>query len=399
MKEWINWSGSLKFTPTDFLKPENEDELREIIKKSYASGRKVRLAAAGHSSSPLVETPQTLVHLQHFKEIVRYDKAQQTATLKTGMTVHESAAELQKIDLALFNTGDVDVQTLAGAIATGTHGSGRKLQNLASVLDCVRLIDYKGDVRMFSRQHHPDMMKAMRVSLGALGIFTEITVHVLPAFKLKRLELCTDIETCLDHFDHLADENRNVDFYWYPRSDEAKIRILNEPGKGSKIFPFQFSLRKEEEGWAGEVLPRKRDLKFDEMEYALPAESGLSCFRAVRNRMKEKHRKEVAWRVLVRTIASDDNYLSPHYGRDSVSISLHHNAGLPFEEFFRDIEPIFIDHGGRPHWAKKHYLKGTQLRKLYPEWNKFQEIRKSLDPEGFFMNDHLREIFECDQDA
>jgi FAD/FMN-containing dehydrogenase len=341
-----------------------------------------------------VETSQTLIHLHHFNDIVRYDKEKQTVTLKAGMTIHDSNAGLQKIDLALFNTGDVDVQTLAGAISTGTHGSGRKLQNLSSVLECVRLVDYKGDVRVFSQQHHPEIMKAMRVSLGVFGIFTEITVNVLPLFKLKRLELCTDIDTCLCHFDRLADENRNVDFYWYPRSDEAKIRILNEPGKGSKTFPFKFNCQHEEEGWVGEVLPRSRELKFDEMEYALPAESGLVCFQEIRKRIKEKHRREVAWRVLVRTISSDQNYLSPHYGRDSVSISVHHNAGLPFDEFFRDIEPIFTDHDGRPHWAKKHYLKGMQLRKLYPEWNKFHEIRKWLDPDGFFMNPHLNEMFE-----
>jgi FAD/FMN-containing dehydrogenase len=393
MQDWVNWSGSLRFAPAEFLKPQHEQELQQIIKKVFTEGNKLKLAAAGHSSSPLVKTSHVLLHLHYFKGIIHYDKAQQLATLRTGMTVHEANTALQKINLALFNTGDVDVQTLAGAISTGTHGSGVKLQNLSSMLEGVRMIDYKGDIKIFSDHQHPDIMRALRVSLGALGVFTEITVKVLPLFKLKRQELCTDIEQCLNNFDTLADENRNVDFYWYPRSDEAKIRILNEPGNGSQVFAFKYHCMEEEEGWVGEILPRHRELKFDEMEYALPREAGLPCFREVRKRIKERHRKEVAWRVLFRTIAADRNYLSPHYGRDSVSISLHHHAGLPYKEFFEDIEPVFIAYGGRPHWAKIHNLTAGHLQKLYPEWNRFQDIRKALDPEGFFMNEHLNELF------
>ncbi len=296
----------------------------------------------------------------------------------------------------MFNTGDVDVQTLAGAIATGTHGSGRALQNMASVLQGVRMVNCHGEVAEYTEQQHPYIMKAARVSLGALGIFAEITVRVVPLFKLRRLELCTDTDVCLQYFIELTSENRNVDFYWYPRSDESKIRILNEPGQGTQTFSFKYNCKDEGEGWVGDILPRKRELKFDEMEYALPLESGLACFQEVRERIKAKHRKDVAWRVLVRIIAADDNYLSPHYGRESVSISLHHNAGLPFEEFFADIEPIFIDHGGRPHWAKKHNLKAAQLQPLYPQWKAFHEVRRTIDPQGFFMNDYLNEILISD---
>ncbi|MBT1690291.1 D-arabinono-1,4-lactone oxidase [Dawidia soli] len=399
MREWINWSGSLRFTPREYVCPESEDALATAIRHGHAAGKKVRLAAAGHSSSPLVATPDVLLHLHHFKGLVSYDAAQRTATFRAGTLVHEANAALQQVGLALFNTGDVDVQTLAGAIATGTHGSGRALQNLASMLQAVRMIDYEGDVRLFSEGEHADAMRALRVSLGALGIFTEITVSVLPLFRLRRLELCTDTESCLEHFDALADENRNVDFYWYPRSDGTKIRVLNEPGRGTASFPANFRCVDDEEGFVGEILPRKRTLKFDEMEYALPRDAGMACFQAVRKRIKDKHRRVVAWRVLYRTIAADQNYLSPHYGRESVSISLHHNAGLPFEAFFNDIEPIFRAHGGRPHWAKKHNLRAADLRGLYPEWNTFQAIRKSFDPEGCFISSHLSELLDPDHDG
>jgi FAD/FMN-containing dehydrogenase len=395
MREWINWSGSLRFTPRAFSQPHNEDDLREVIHNCSLTGKKLKLAAAGHSSSPLVRTDHCLVNLHHFNKLLRINSGEQTATIQAGMTVHEANRTLQKENYALFNTGDVDVQTMTGAISTGTHGTGKKLQNLASILQGVRMINYNGEVKVFTQRDHPDIMKALRVSLGAFGVFTEIDIKILPLFKLHRLEVCTDLDTCLDHFDQLATENRNVDFYWYPRRDETKIRILNEPGDGKPKLTFKHTRKNDEVGWAGDMLPRNRDLKFDETEFALAAENGLECFKTIRKRIKEKHRKEVAWRVLVRTIAKDDNYLSPHYGRDSIAISVHHNAGLPFEEYFKDIEPIFVEFGGRPHWAKKHWRKASQLIPLYPEWNKFHEIRKQLDPEGFFLNDHLKEIFNA----
>ncbi|WP_165823771.1 D-arabinono-1,4-lactone oxidase [Pseudochryseolinea flava] len=393
MMEWENWSGSLKFSPAQFVTPDHEEYLRDIVARQSAKGGKIKLAAAGHSSSPLVETDGLLVHLNQMKGIKNIHH-NGTATLYAGTTVHESNMLLQQHNLALFNTGDVDVQTLAGAISTGTHGSGRRLQNLAAVLKGVRMIDYKGDVHDFNDDKNADVMKAMRVSLGAFGIFTEITVAVVPLFQLHRTEMFTDTNTCVENFEQLANVNRNVDFYWYPRSDETKIRILNEPGKGTDQFHFSYYCRKDEAGNVGEILPKKRTLKFDEMEYALPWEAGLSCFEEVRKRVKARHRKNVAWRILVRSIAADENYLSPHQGRDSISISLHHNAGLPYEAYFNDIEPIFIAYGGRPHWAKKHNMRSTQLQKLYPRWNEFHALRKKIDPNGFYMNNHLKEVFE-----
>jgi FAD/FMN-containing dehydrogenase len=394
MKNWSNWSGSLVFNPREYYEPESEDELAEILRSARSHDRKIRLAAAGHSSSPLVETSDILIHLGKMKSLVAVDKDKRTATFQAGIKVQEANHELQKRGYALFNTGDVDVQALAGAIATGTHGSGKRLQNLASMLKGCRMIAADGTIKSFTEERDPDLMRAMRVSLGALGLFTEITLDIVPLFKLHRREFFTSTDECVGFFDMLCEENRNADFYWYPRRDDVKIRLLNEPGQGSESIPVSRFCEKQEEGLVGEILPKKRELKFDEMEYALDREAGMACFQEVRKRVKTKHRKEVAWRILYRVIAEDNNYLSPHNGRPSVSISLHHNAGLPFDAYFRDIEPIFIDHGGRPHWAKKHNLSASALRGLYSDWQVFHSIRKDLDPDGFFMNDHLTKIFE-----
>ena len=393
MKEWSNWSGSLRFVPATIKNPKSENELVDIVHENFRHGVRCKLVGAGHSSSPLVRTHQILIDLNNFKGVVSQNKKDQTVTFRAGVTVHEANMALQKMELALFNTGDVDVQTLAGAISTGTHGSGKSLQNLASILQGVRLVRFNGEVEEFNEKHDPDVMKAMRVSLGALGIFSEITVKVEPLVPMHRMEFFTGIDTCVAEFNRLAEENRNLDFYFYSRSDEVKIRILNEEGKGSRSVAFEHYCKDEKRGFVGEILPRERVLKFDEMEYALPFDNGMPCFLEIRKRIKEKHRKEVAWRVLYRTIKSDENYISSHYGRDSVSISLHHNAGLPFREFFSDIEPIFIAYGGRPHWAKIYSAKAQALNTLYPEWNKFQQLRARLDPAEFFLNDHLAELF------
>jgi FAD/FMN-containing dehydrogenase len=192
------------------------------------------------------------------------------------------------------------------------------------------------------------------------------------------------------HLNELTAQNRNFDFYWYPRSDEAKLRTLNPP---EVDFDIPYAVCVEEEvAWSDEALPKKRTLKFDEMEYAMPADAGPDCFQEVRQRVKAKHRKTVAWRVLYRTVAPDDSYLSPAHGRDTVTISLHHNAGLPFWEYFKDIEPIFRAHGGRPHWGKKHTLTAKELRPLYPQWERFAAVREQMDAPGMFLNPYLRQL-------
>jgi FAD/FMN-containing dehydrogenase len=375
---------------------ENEEVIIQQVRRCKDSGMKIRVAGAGHSSSPLVTTDELLISLDLLKGLVSHNAEEGTATFKAGTTVHEANHILQREGLALFNTGDVDVQMLAGAIATGTHGTGKNLQNLSAMLVGARVIDGHGVVHEFNDNQDSERMKALRVSLGLMGILTAITVKVVPLFKLERREICTSVEDCLDNFDRLGNEYRNVDFYWYPRSDEVKIRLLDKPGKIPPQFAFPAQLKKTEKGWVGDILPRKRDLKFDEMEYALPAHSGIECFKQVRQRILERHRKEVAWRVLVRTVAADDNYVSPHFGRNTISISLHHNAGLPFDSYFSDVEPLFREFDGRPHWGKKHYLKGSDLKKLYPEWNTFNNERNKLDPQNTFMNPYLEKILNAE---
>lgn len=388
-REWVNWSGSLRFTPEQRVTPGDEDSVVQVVREAAERGQKVRVVGAGHSSVPLVQTSDVLVSLREQKRILSVNREANRATLQCGFTVEEAGEALLQQGLSMHNTGDVDVQLVAGAISTGTHGTGARLPNLSWMLHGVRLVNGRGEVVETDRERDPDFMRAAAVSLGTLGVLTAITLRLEPAFTLERREYFVPLQTCLALWPELREENRNFDFYWYPRSDVAKIRLLNPPGHGTRVIAGA-TLDKAKTGFAADVLPRKRDLRFDEMEYQLPAGDALACFAEVRERVRARHRATVAWRVLVRTIAADDAYLSPASGRDTVCISLHHNAGLPYDAYFQDIEPIFRAFGGRPHWGKKHSLLAADLAALYPGWEQFRAQRWRMDPDGVFLTPYIR---------
>jgi FAD/FMN-containing dehydrogenase len=392
---WSNWSGSLKFTPGELTEPDNEEELTRVVSEALERNQKIRVVGAGHSSSPLVVTGSMLLSLKQLKSVYGVDKENSTAWLGTGLTVKEGGNKLLDDNLSLHNTGDVDIQCISGAISTGTHGTGKHLKNLSSMLIGCKMICSDGQMREYTEEKDgKEFFDAMRVSLGTFGIMTSMKLKLMPAFKLERKEWCTHTDDCLENLEDLIQQNRNFDFYWYPRSDLVKLRILNKQGEGMQELDYAQCVE-EKSGWAIDVLPKERDLKFDEMEYSLPLDAGPHCFREIRKIIKEKFRKTVAWRVLYRTIAADDFYISPCYGRPTVTISLHQNAGFPIMEFFRTLEPVFREFGGRPHWGKKHTLQNKEISSLYPRWNDFLAFRKKMDPDGIFLNEYLeKQIFD-----
>lgn len=389
--QWSNWSGSLQFQPAGIESPRDEDSLRALVIRAAERRERLRAVGAGHSSSPLVATSGRLVSLEHFKRLESFDRDEGVATIGTGMTLEESGQALFDVGLAMHNLGDIDVQTVAGAIATGTHGSGKSLQNLATMLIGGRLIDGEGRCVDLDIHSDPDLIRAARCSLGLLGIFTSIRLTLVPAYELERRELWARTDAVLANLSALVEHNRNFDFYWYPRSDGTKIRVMNEHA-GEGFVPSDAKLAESKRGWSHEVLSKTRTLKFDEIEYALPRDAGPACFQALRERIKAQHRKELAWRVLYRTVAQDDAYLSPAHGRDTTTISVHHNAGLPYEALFADVESIFRAHDGRPHWGKKHNATAGEIAAAYPDLERFLAIRARFDPAGVFGNPHLNEM-------
>jgi FAD/FMN-containing dehydrogenase len=390
-KEWTNWSGSLRFTPGEVRSPRDDEDLVRLVRRAARDGKVVRVVGAGHSSSPLVETNEVLVSLEHLRGLESSDTKRHEAMVRAGSTLEETGEALFEAGLTMHNLGDVNVQTAAGAVSTGTHGSGKTLKNLATALIGGRMVTASGEIREISIESDRDLLLAGRCSLGAIGIFTSLRLQLLPAFKLRRREMCASVADTMEHLGELLDANRNFDFYWYPRSDEVKLRTLNPLDDPQPDAPYARTLH-ESSGWAHEIISKVRELKFEEMEYAMEAEAGPECFAEIRERMLKIHRASVAWRVLYRFVAPDDAYLSTAHGRFTVTISLHHNAGLPYDAFFNDIEPIFRAYGGRPHWGKKHSLRAAELGPLYPRWETYQRVRREMDPEGVFLNPYLKSL-------
>ncbi|OIB59086.1 D-arabinono-1,4-lactone oxidase [Natrialba sp. SSL1] len=396
---WTNWSGSVSFEPDRILEPESEGELQSIVRECVEQGETVRVVGSGHSWTPVVETDGVLVSLSKMTGLISHDADAKTATLYAGTTLEEAGTELHDRNLAMPNLGDVSMQTVAGAFGTGTHGTGPEFENLAGTLIGGRMVTGTGDMREFSTEKDPDLLRAAQLSLGTLGIFTEVELDLQTTYKIQRREYCTNWRACKDHIPTLIEENRNFDFYWYPRSDEVKLRLLNAPGGGTDHADLSYATQVEDQtGWWQEIIPEHDDIgrEFDEMEYALPVEDGLDCFERVRNRVRERWRADVGWRLLVRTVAADDAMLSTEYEQDVMTISCIQNAELDHWEYFEDIEPIFREYDGRPHWGKKHTLRAPELRELYPEWDRFQEIRRELDPDGVFMTEYLADLLERD---
>lgn len=393
--DFQNWSGSITCRSLARICPRDEQEVAELVRRAADEGVGVRPVGSGHSSTPITATEAVMVSLDKLAGVVDHDAEAGLATVLPGTGLEELGSQLAERGLALPNLGDVDCQAIAGAIGTGTHGTGQGLANLSSFLVGGRLVNGQGDIVEFGLDagegDASDLTRAAQVSLGSLGILTSLTMRVRPAFELHRRNIMTHIDWVLEHFDELAATYRHVDFYWYPRADLAQVRILDEPGVLDAVDAPGW-VKRETRGASYEILPNHREIRFEEMEYMLPRDEGLHVFREVRERIKQRHRREVAWRVLVRTVAPDGAMLSNCQDRPTMTIALLHNADLPYEHYFGDIEPLFLGHGGRPHWGKKHTCLAETLRDMYPEWELFQSIRRQLDPAGTYLNDYLRDL-------
>lgn len=389
---WRNWSGSVRFEPAHLHRPEDEAGLVACVREVAQRGGTVRAVGTGHSSNDLLRCDDTLLSLERLSGVVSVDRNALTATVQPGTTLEELGRALYEHDLALPNFGDVATQTIGGAIGTGTHGSGCRLRNLSDMLIGARLVDGRGEVRRIDADE-VETLAAARVSLGALGIFSEVTLRLVPSFDVERREFAIGTDDALQQLDTLVARNHSFDFYWYPRRDDIKLRLVNPAGGTSGEIRGAHELTRLS-GYGHEVIPTHSGIphRFDECEYALPASNGPACFSAVRARILQCWRASVGWRVLYRTVAADEAWLSPASGRATVTLSLHQNATLPWRDFFRDMEAIFLEFGGRPHWAKKHTLGARELAPLYPRWNDFLRRRARFDPDGVFLTPYMREL-------
>lgn len=385
---WRNWSGSVACAPAGLPRPKSEPELAALVRRAAGEGRSLRVVGTGHSFMPLVATSGYVASLDEWAGIEDVDPSRLEATVRAGTKLGAFGKELLALGLATANLGDIDVQSVGGALGTGTHGTGRSLPNLSAQLASLRLVLASGELLECSPEREPDVFAAARVSFGALGVVSAARFRLLPAYRLHERLRRAPLAEVLERLPEEIAANRHFEFFWFPARDVVETKALNP----TAAEPASLEGRKYERiGWSAEVLPSVRELKFNEMEYSVPAEAGLPCMRAVEARMRARW-GDVQWPVEYRTLRADDAWLSTAAGRETVTISIHQDASLPYAELFADLGAIFREHEGRPHWGKVHTLGAAELARLYPRFGDFCALRRRLDPKGVFLNELLRKL-------
>ncbi len=388
---WSNWAGNVHCEPRSRVTATSEAEVVAALRAAAHAGLGVRVAGSGHSFAPLVATDGLLLSLDGLTGIARHEPERRRVWVRAGTKLHALGAELFALGLALENLGDVDVQALGGALATGTHGTGRTLPNLSARVSGMRLLLADGSLRVLRAEDDAEQLAAARVSLGALGVVTAARIDCVPAYRLHERVERMPIDACLASLAERCEAHRHFEFFWYPTRDLAETKTIDATELPPEAAAGQ---RYERIGWSHEILPSLRELRFVEMEYALPAAAGSDCFRALRERMQHRH-PGVAWPVEYRRVRADDAWLSPAHARETFTLSVHQGAELPWQDFFADVEPVLRAHGGRPHWGKRHSLDAAALAPLYPRFDAFQQLRAKLDPGGLFLNPHVRALFDA----
>ncbi len=434
MPKWSNWSGWVKSNPAVIAKPDTEDAL---IKAMAAAPGQVRVAGSGHSFTGLCATDATLIDLSRLKGLIDLDRTKQEATFWAGTPIHEMTQELYERGYGLINQGDIDRQTISGAVSTGTHGTGIDLCAFPSMVRAVQLIVPGGEVIKASPAENSDVFEAARLSLGSLGVISQITLAVQPAYKLVERGWTMPLADCFNAIEALKTATRHFEFFWFPYADDVickSLDITDEPAKPprdhdrgrtasaeEKRVRAMFDLtarvpilsapvtrymthqakkgsmqRHAKSGssvrWSHEAFPSPRNIKFNEMEWALPAEVGLDALREVVAHIRQKSVR-VAFPLEFRFVAADDIWLSPFNGRDSVTIAVHQYYKQNYEGLFDACETIFRSYEGRPHWGKLHRATEPDFARMYPDWLYFQQVRRMVDPEGRMLNTHLSTIF------
>jgi FAD/FMN-containing dehydrogenase len=320
--------------------------------------------------------------------VVGVDREAMEATLRAGTRIADLGQPLRAAGVALHNQGDIDRQAIAGAIATATHGTGVALQNLSAGVLGARIVLATGEVVDCDAIREPDLFELARLSLGAVGVLTAVRLSVRPAYKLHERMWLEPLDAVLDRIDGLCAATRHFEFFWMPGSERAACKSLAETD-ADPVYPLAAEGRRL--AWSDEVLANERNDRHSEMEYALPAASGPDCFRALRERIARDF-PDLRWPLEYRRVASDDLWISPASGRDTVTISVHQGVDAPDEPLFRACEEIFRSHDGRPHWGKVHYQDGAELAALHPRWRDWWRPRDRFDCEGRFLSPYLESL-------
>lgn len=428
--KWTNWSGSVTATPRQIVKPVSIDELAHLMKMYGRDERHVRVVGAGHSFTPIAQSDDILMSLENLQGVTSINAGQNIATVRGGTWLKTLGNELLKHGLAQENLGDIDVQSIAGAISTGTHGTGIAYGSLATQVEGFTLITADGERLECSAEHNPDIFKAAQVSLGTLGIIAEVKLCVVPAKRLHFKSHRESLQSCITNIERYKRENEHFEFYWFPYTQWVQTKFLKgttEPAsktslwgnfnkivlengvywllsEWNRMFPkssraisnisAQGVAPVDEVGYSHLLFSTPRVVRFQEMEYNIPAEHFTTVLAEIEACIG-REQFEVHFPIECRFVHADDIWLSPAYQRESAYIAVHMYRGMPYKAYFAAIEAIFQRYGGRPHWGKMHTQTAASLEKLYPRWHDFRRVRAELDPKGIFLNPYLSALFDA----
>ncbi|WP_299087152.1 D-arabinono-1,4-lactone oxidase [uncultured Microbacterium sp.] len=427
---WQNWARTEKVRPHTVEYPSTVEAVRRSVRAAAARGRQIKAVGAGHSFTGIAVAPGTLLELTELQGIVTVDRERSRVRMLAGTRLHRIPALLAPYGLAMTNLGDIDRQSIAGAISTGTHGTGTRYGGIATQVVGATLVTADGELLTVDEEHEPDLLPGVALGLGALGILVDVTLQCVPAFTLHAVERPEPLDTVLEDLPARAAASDHFEFYWFPHTDialtktntrgaaDAAVTPLPPVGKwvddilvGNGVHQAACSTgrvvpalvpainRLSAKVWGDRtfsdashrVFATARGVRFREMEYSVPAERLPGAFRAVQALIDER-----GWRVEfpieVRLAAGDDLWLSTAHGRASGYVAVHRYWRVDPTEYFGAIEEIMLAHDGRPHWGKIHTLDAAALRPRYPRFDDFLALRHRLDPNRVFRNPYLDRV-------
>ncbi|HSS11271.1 MAG TPA: D-arabinono-1,4-lactone oxidase, partial [Acidimicrobiales bacterium] len=418
---WRNWAGNQACAPIAIERPGTDAELVAIVKEAAAGGHRVKVVGAGHSFTDIACTDGVQVSLDNYGRLLHVDRERGRVTAQAGIRLSVLNEALAARGLALENLGDIAYQSIAGAISTSTHGTGAAFGGLATQVVGLDLISADGTVITSSAEEEPDIFQSARVGLGALGVVSAVTLQCVPGFNLRAVEEPMRIDHVIDHLDEYVADNDHFEFFWVPHTGWALTKRNNrttDPAGGrSRLGEFRDQVLLENVAFGavcrvGRVRPSwiprlsrvvpnsgrteyversyrvftsPRHVHFYEMEYSIPRQHVVTALNQVME-FVNRSGLHISFPVEVRFTAPDDIPLSTATERPSAYIAVHVYRGLPYEQYFRGVEAIMDGLDGRPHWGKLHYQTAATLAPKYPQWERWQAVRRKLDPEGRFAN-------------
>ncbi len=401
MTVWSNWVGNQSFEPRDVAAVSTESEIQRHVAKALVAGSRVRTVGTAHSFTPIVET-DVLLDLSAMRGIVDIDADHRLVRVLPKTTIGDFGEPLWKHGLALANQGDIDTQAIAGSIATATHGSGRRFPSFSATLEGARLVDGNGQLVDVTRQANPDLLAALQTSIGMLGIMTELTIKVVPAYHLHARTDIVPFAEVLETFERDIDVYRHYGLFWMPTEDSARLYNLDGAGADDCVVKRYLEVDAGADVKLGShermdrsyrIYPMVYDPNFHEVEYFLPLERWRDILVEMRRLMLRWHPLSM-YPLEIRVVAAEDAWMSPNYHRDNLVVSISGEPGVDYWPYLRACDSLFAEFGGRPHWGKLHFMTADRLARLFPRYEDFLEVRRQFDPTGVFLNDHLRPLFE-----